>query len=266
MRATQVFQLGFAVLTFFLVGLLHGVTYAAVLPANKVAVGKKEFVDYLTHWSGEIMPLVPLRVEGEYYPGGPLYDLQGNGLDAIESQLLEDPRFNLTAFGNSTLDFTGEPFDGELQKRDRQVYLCERKPRDFDGIVPEDVKPVIDKLLRPPWQKAFCYADANSCTFLGCHGESGIFLCNHRNTDLRTLCRSACGRFSLNVYNRMMKDKRQHSLKLPTNGEPICRGWNLNSYRYIGWSWLESDMSWEVDLIPYRGNPCPLNPNAPLPG
>ncbi|KAK6513903.1 hypothetical protein TWF506_008333 [Arthrobotrys conoides] len=263
MHVTQVFQLGFAVLTFFLIGIFNGVTYAAVLPANKAAAGKQEFKDYVTHWTGEIIPLVPLRVEGEYFPGGPTYSLEGNGLDAIESQLEQNPLFNVTAFGNTTLDFTGEEFDDDLQKRDRQVYLCERKPREFDGIVPEDVKPVIDKLLRPQWLRAYCYAAKNSCTFLGCHGEAGILLCNHRNTDIRTLCGSACGRFSLNVYNRMMKDKRQHSLQLPANGEPLCRNWNLNSYRWIGWSWGESDTSWEVDLVPYRGNPCPLNVNAP---
>lgn len=209
------------------------------------------------------MPIVPLRMEGELFPGGPMYTLESDTIDGIEAQLLENPLFNATAFADSSFVFPDESSDTGLEKRDRQVYLCERKPREFDGIDPEDVKPAIDKLLSPPWQNAFCYAAPHSYTFLGCHGESGILLCNHRDTTIRTVCGSACGRFSLNVWNRMMKDKKQHSLQLPANGGPLCRNWNLNSYQWIGWSWRESDMSWEVDLVPYRGKPCSLNTNAP---
>ncbi|KAK6339636.1 hypothetical protein TWF718_009032 [Orbilia javanica] len=259
MSITMIFKLCFTVLNFFAVCRMVA---SAAIPTNDAGIGGIEVDGSFVRWSGQIMPIVPLKVEGELFPGGPSYTLEGDSLDAIEEQLLQNPLFNLTAFGNTTLEFPDESTSLGLQKRDRQVHFCERKPRDFDGIVPEDIKPAIDKLLRPPWHQAFCYAPAGACSFVACHGEAGIFLCNHRTSAVRTTCGSACGRFALNIFNKMMKDKKQHSLRLPANGEPICRNWHLDSYRYIGWSWGDDANSWEVDVVPYRGKPCSLNTNA----
>ncbi|KAK6352428.1 hypothetical protein TWF730_009255 [Orbilia blumenaviensis] len=254
MKATTLFNIGFAVLTFFLIRILKGTNAAAISAIPNGDSEQIEFRDYIVHRSGKRMPLVPLVVEGELFPGGPLYRVEGNSFEEVQRKLQNTPGFNATAFGNSTVELPDDSDNG-LQERDRQVYNCMRKPRDFDGIIPEDIKPGIDKLLQPPWKNAFCYAAANACTFLVCSGEAGIFLCNHRTTTVRTVCGSACGRFAYNTWNRMMKDKRRGAM----DPSALCLDWKVRNFRYIGWSWRESDMSWEVDIVPYRGKPCRLN-------
>ncbi|KAK6523696.1 hypothetical protein TWF281_001669 [Arthrobotrys megalospora] len=254
MRVTTFFKVGLAVFNLFAIGTFQK-TNALTIPADPKVENGVEHKDFITHHSGKRMPITPLRVEGELYPGGPKFDLQGHGIHGIEEQLLQHPLYNSSAFDNSTLEFLDEGTD--LHKRSRQIYYCERKPRAIEGVIPEDIKPAVDRLRQPPWQHAFCYAAPGSCTFLGCGGTAGIFLCNHRPTWFRTICGSACGRFAFNIYNRMMKDKQTNSVDWPASGNfPLCVGWYVDTFRYIGWSKLDTDTSWEVNIVPYHGKPC----------
>ncbi|KAK6498835.1 hypothetical protein TWF481_011408 [Arthrobotrys musiformis] len=254
MRVTTIFQLGYAVLSLFSIGILRSAN-AAYIPIFKAGEGK----DFLIHNSGKKMPITRLQVQGELYPGGPSYFLEGHGLHSIEKQLIEHPMFNITAFKNTTLEFKDDS-DNKLQKRDRQIYWCERKPRASEGMDPDDIKPAIDFLRRPPWSNAFCYAAPGSCALVTCHGGAAIFLCNHRPTMFRTTCGSAVGRISWHLWHRMDMDKRRHSVDWPANGDfPMCVGWYFDTFRYIAWSKWDTDISWEINILPYHGQPCKID-------
>ncbi|KAF3924437.1 hypothetical protein AA313_de0208765 [Arthrobotrys entomopaga] len=214
---------------------------------------------YITFGDGTSMPLAPLTVSGEYYPGGPTYELTGSSLEHIEYQLQQHPLFNASAFGNGTLS-DSDHNDASLQKRFEfsQVYTCSRVNAEGEfGVEPNNVLPAIARLRSPAFENAWCYAPAGHCSNLACNHYAAVALCSWRTSVVKVHCGSAAGYHAKVLVNMMAKD-----VAIGPNWTVLnpCAGWNwIPPKFYTGRSFWDADPSWDVRVQAWAGDGCAPN-------
>ncbi|KAK6531709.1 hypothetical protein TWF694_002885 [Orbilia ellipsospora] len=252
MLTTIFFKVVFA-LTFLLALGPFARVNCAVIPhtGNTESVNRTH---YITLGNGTRMPLAPLTVSGEYYPGGPTYELTGTSLEHIEHQLKQNPLFNPSAFGNSTIS-DSEHDDASLEKCNQQIYACQRVNAEGEfGVEPKNVLPAIAKLRSPAFENAWCYAPAGHCSNLACNHYAAVALCSWRTTVVKVHCGSAAGYHAKVLANLMSKDVAigpNWTVRNP------CSGWNwIPPKFYTGRSFWDADPSWDVRVQAWAGDSC----------
>ncbi|KAF3938961.1 hypothetical protein ABW19_dt0202580 [Dactylella cylindrospora] len=211
----------------------------AVIPVKGDKTSGPFQAGFVTLEDGTKVPITPLTISGEYYPGGPLYEKTGPSLEAIYEDLEKDPMFNATAFEELSTNTTAPA----LTKRAGQLFFCNRRRRNQGAHLP-DITAAINHLNSPRWKHAFCYAGATSCAILVCHGTASIYLCTSRGTHVRVYCGDVVGSIAQGIWTLMNID--YHWGYLFDDG--ICRSFGLPAKWYSGYSWWSDDSSWDVRI------------------
>ncbi|KAK6337807.1 hypothetical protein TWF696_001287 [Orbilia brochopaga] len=201
--------------------------------------------------NGEVLPLGDLTVTGEYYPGGPTFNLTGSSLQAIIREVQKSPLWNETAWQTSTESENV----GTLQKKANQITYCEREQEGSElGIIPDDAQYAINYLVGAAWHRAFCYADRYKCAPLACHNGAAVILCSHRPETVRVYCGDVAGQIAQEVVNAMVRDRNQ---AIPNfNFWEPCAGWWIPPKFYTGYSVWSDDPTWDIRVHKWPGISC----------
>ncbi|KAJ6258530.1 hypothetical protein Dda_6574 [Drechslerella dactyloides] len=244
-------KLGIALLGLLILAPIDGIISGVVSKDRGITIDK-DGNKWVHMGNGEALPLVDLTVVGEYYPGGPTYNLTGGSLQAIMREVQKSPLWNETAWQN----VTSTEDHGTLSKRAKQITYCQREQEGSElGIIPADVQPAIWLLQSPAWNKAYCYADTNKCANIACHKEAAVIVCSHRPQPVRIYCGEVAGKIAQTIVDWMERD-RHAGLRAFDFWQP-CAGWWIPPKYFTGYSVWDEDPTWDIRVHKWPGARCP---------
>ncbi|EPS45911.1 hypothetical protein H072_84 [Dactylellina haptotyla CBS 200.50] len=254
--ATLIFKVVFLTLALLTLGPIQHVLSSAVPRDGGSVFTGKDGQQYFVNEKGDTAPIVPLTVSGEYFPGGPKFELSGSSINEIDEQLTKHPLYNATAFDNVTF-----VKDHALEKRLKQIYYCQRQPASNKyAIEPEWPQSAINLLRTPRWENAYCYAPKGKCVNVGCTDRAAVILCSWRQETVRIFCGQVAGRLAQDLVDLMLNDKNYGVIGFDINA--VC----VDTYKppkfYTARTFWDADPSWEIRVGVWADHGCPARVNG----